>query len=58
MLVYGSQSNFYRTETAHYVANQIPDAVLHIYEDSDHSPHQWQRERFARELMDFIDPDS
>ena len=56
MLVYGGQSNFYRTETAHYVANEIADAVLHIYEGCDHSPHQWQRERFARELMQFIDP--
>lgn len=58
MLVYGGLSNFYRTETAHYVANEIADAVLHIYEGCDHSPHQWQRERFARELMQFIDPDS
>jgi pimeloyl-ACP methyl ester carboxylesterase len=55
MLVYGGESNFYRTETAHYVANQIPDAILHIYEGTDHSPHQWQRERFAQELMEFID---
>jgi pimeloyl-ACP methyl ester carboxylesterase len=58
MLVYGGCSNFYRTETAHYVANRIPNSILHIYEDTDHSPHQWQRERFARELMSFIDPDS
>ena len=58
MLVYGGQSNFYGLETAKYVASQIPDAILHIYEGADHSPHQWQRERFARELMDFIDPDS
>jgi len=57
LLVYGGQSNFYRTETAHYVASQIQDAVLRIYEDTDHSPHQWQRERFARELMEFIDSD-
>lgn len=54
MLVYGGQSNFYRSEAAHYVASQIPDAILHIYEGTDHSPHQWQRERFTRELMDFI----
>ncbi|MGE5472407.1 MAG: alpha/beta fold hydrolase [Bacteroidota bacterium] len=54
MLVYGGQSNFYRNETAHYVASQIPDAILHIYEGTDHSPHQWQRERFTRELIDFI----
>lgn len=55
MLVYGGESNFYRNETARYVASQIPNAILHIYEGSDHSPHQWQRERFARELLEFID---
>lgn len=55
MLVYGGQSNFYRSATAHYVAQQIPNAILHIYEGTDHSPHQWQRERFARELIEFID---
>lgn len=55
MLVYGGESNFYRIETAHYVASQIPNAILHIYEGTDHSPHQWQRERFVRELMTFID---
>lgn len=57
MLVYGGCSNFYRTETAHYVANQIPNSILHIYEETDHSPHQWQRERFTKELMAFIDSD-
>ena len=55
MLVYGEESNFYRVETAQYVARHIPDAILHIYEGTDHSPHQWQRERFARDLMAFID---
>lgn len=55
MLVYGGESNFYGRETAHYVANQIPNAVLHIYEGTDHSPHQWQRDRFAQDLLAFID---
>ena len=55
LLVYGGQSNFYRTETAHYVADNIPNAILRIYEGTDHSPHQWQRERFARELLEFIE---
>jgi pimeloyl-ACP methyl ester carboxylesterase len=41
--------------TARFVANQIPNAVLHIPEGTDHSPHQWQQERFARDLMAFID---
>lgn len=54
LLVYGSQSNFYRVEAARYVADAIPNAILHIYEGTDHSPHQWQRERFVRELLDFI----
>lgn len=54
LLIYGGASNFYHGQTAHYVANQIPDALLHIYEGTDHSPHQWQRERFARELVAFM----
>jgi pimeloyl-ACP methyl ester carboxylesterase len=54
LLIYGSESNFYRTETAQYVAAQISNAILHIYEGADHSPHQWQRERFTKELMAFI----
>lgn len=54
LLIYGGASNFYRAATAHYVRDRIADAVLHIYEDTDHSPHQWQRERFARDLLDFI----
>lgn len=55
MLVYGGESNFYRAETAHYVAKQIPNAILHIYEGTDHSPHQWCRERFASDLIQFIE---
>ncbi|MGE5490104.1 MAG: alpha/beta fold hydrolase [Actinomycetota bacterium] len=55
MLIYGSESNFYPTATARYVASRIPRAVLHIYEGTDHSPHQWQRERFVKDLFAFID---
>lgn len=58
MLIYGGESNFYGRDTAHYVANQIPNAILHIYEGTDHSPHQWQRERFAQDLMAFVDRSS
>lgn len=54
MLVYGSESNFYHTDTARYVASRIPCAILHIYDGTDHSPHQWQRERFVRDLLEFI----
>lgn len=58
LLVYGGASNYYRSETAHYVQNKIANAVLHIYEGTDHSPHQWDRERFVRDLLDFIDASS
>lgn len=54
LLIYGGESNFYKNETARYVASQIPNAILKIYEGTDHSPHQWQRERFARELIEFL----
>ncbi|RIX44778.1 MAG: alpha/beta hydrolase, partial [Rhodocyclales bacterium GT-UBC] len=46
MLVYGGQSNFYGLGTAKYVAKQIPDAILHIFADSDHSPHRCEAGRF------------
>ncbi|NMG75642.1 alpha/beta fold hydrolase [Aromatoleum diolicum] len=57
LLVYGGASNFYHTRTAHYVRDNIPNALLHIYEDVDHAPHQWQRERFVKDVLDFIDAD-
>jgi pimeloyl-ACP methyl ester carboxylesterase len=53
LLIYGGESNFYHVDTAHYVRDRIPGAVLHIYEGTDHSPHQWQRERFTRHLLAF-----
>lgn len=53
LLIYGGESNFYHTATAHYVAERIPRAVLRLFDGCDHSPHQWQRERFVRELLDF-----
>ncbi len=54
LLIYGGQSNFYGSATARYVADNIPNAILNIYDGTDHSPHQWQRERFVRELLDFV----
>jgi pimeloyl-ACP methyl ester carboxylesterase len=55
LLIYGELSNFYTTATAHYVQSHIPQAELHIYEGTDHSPHLWQVERFVRELLRFIE---
>ena len=53
LLIYGGESNFYHASTAHYVQSRIAGAILHIYEGTDHSPHQWQRERFTRDLLAF-----
>jgi pimeloyl-ACP methyl ester carboxylesterase len=54
LLIYGGASNFYSNATAHYVNDEIANSVLHIYEKTDHSPHQWQRERFTHDLLTFI----
>jgi pimeloyl-ACP methyl ester carboxylesterase len=54
LLVWGGASNFYGLATAQYVHEHIRGSVLHVYDDTDHSPHQWQRERFERDLLAFI----
>ena len=54
LLVYGGASNFYSAATAAYVRDHIPDARLHIYPDVDHAPHLWEKERFARDVLDFV----
>jgi pimeloyl-ACP methyl ester carboxylesterase len=54
LLIYGGESNYYHSTTAHYVHRQIAGAILRIYENTDHSPHQWQRERFSSDLLEFM----
>lgn len=54
LLIYGDESQFYSTTLAQWVADQIGDAQLHIYENSDHSPQLWHRERFVYDLRKFI----
>ncbi len=53
LLVYGGESNFYSLETARYVHDHIHGSRLSIYENTDHCPHLWQRERFIRDLLSF-----
>ncbi len=55
LLVYGGASNFYHTRTAHYVRDSIPNALLHIYDGVDHAPHLWERERFVKDVLAFVD---
>lgn len=54
LLIYGGASNFYGTDVAHHVRDSIPNALLHIYDDVDHAPHLWQRERFAGDVLAFV----
>ena len=55
LLAYGTRSNFYTAETAHYVAAHIPQARLSFYEGADHCPHLVEPQRFAGELVQFIE---
>lgn len=57
LLVYGGASNFYHTATAHFVRDSIPNALLHIYDNVDHAPHLWQRERFVGDVLAFAGAD-
>jgi len=54
LLIHGDESQFYSQELAHWLAEQIPQAQLHIYEESDHSPHLWHRELFVSQLSQFV----
>lgn len=49
-LIHGDESDFYSVELGRYVRDSIPNARLHVYEGTDHSPHMWQRERFVSDL--------
>ncbi|WP_415901189.1 alpha/beta fold hydrolase [Neptuniibacter sp. QD29_5] len=55
LLIYGDESQFYSTELQQWVNKSIEGSELHIYEQSDHSPHLWHKERFIYDLNRFID---
>ena len=54
LLAYGTVSNFYTAETAAFVAAQLPQARLSLYEGADHCPHLSSPERFALELSQLL----
>ena len=54
LLIYGDESQFYSQTLANWVATQVNDSELHIYENSDHSPQLWHRERFVYDLRRFV----
>lgn len=55
LLIYGDESQFYSQQVAEYVRDTIPVAELHTYENSDHSPQLWHRERFIWDLKQFCE---
>lgn len=55
LLIYGDESQFYSAELQQWVNKSIEGSELHIYEQSDHSPHLWHKERFIYDLNRFID---
>ncbi len=55
LLVFGAESNYYGEQTGIYLRDVIPDAKLHVYAGADHSPHLANRDRFIKDLSEFID---
>jgi pimeloyl-ACP methyl ester carboxylesterase len=55
LLIYGDESQFYSTELQQWIHAQINGSALHVYEQSDHSPHLWHKERFIYDLNRFVD---
>ncbi len=51
--IYGDQSQFYSQDLARWVADQLSDSQLHIYQNSDHSPHLWHPQQFSYDLEQF-----
>ncbi len=57
LLAWGEKSNFYPVQTANFLLEQIPDAILSCYAGTDHCPQLVQPERFAQKLLQFISGD-
>lgn len=55
LLIYGDESQFYSAELQQWINKNIEGSELHIYEQSDHSPHLWHKERFIYDLNRFVD---
>lgn len=55
LLIYGDESQFYSAELQQWINQAIKGSELHIYENSDHSPHLWHKERFIYDLNRFVD---
>ena len=54
LLSFGAQSNFYTAASAQFLLDCIPNAQLSLYDGADHCPMLFQPQRFAAELMVFL----
>lgn len=55
LIISGAQSQLYSRDTAEYFAKSIPHAELEVFEQSGHSPHMEESEKFARVIEGFAD---
>jgi len=53
LVVHGTQSHLYGSETAHHLVRALPNARAVAFERSGHAPHLEQPELFNRTLRDF-----
>jgi len=56
-VVTGRLSPYCDVEGMHWFANEVPDGTLTIFEESGHSPHVSEAEKFNRQLLDFVASD-
>jgi non-heme chloroperoxidase len=49
-----STTPFYDPEMMSWVASQVPDGSFAVFENSGHSPHVWEFEKFNKMLIGFV----
>lgn len=54
LMVYGDESQFYSAELQQWINEAIKGSTMKVYENSDHSPHLWHKERFIYDLDQFV----
>jgi non-heme chloroperoxidase len=55
LLIYGQGSKIFPHHVAEYIALQVPNAEVAIFENSGHCPFWEEPERFNAELVKFVD---
>ena len=55
LLLYGEKSQYYKRETAFYVAEKIPDSRICFFPKGDHSPFVQEQDEFVNQIKKFIE---